>query len=137
MINYKHMVAIAALVPAVAMADTYITYDDGSQYTLGENESIYVSDKTLFEKRTPLNGDHNFVKQRPHTERDYEEPVTYGSDLVVGSHEWCLDFEPWANGLTFDQITWNYACDTNGNNVYGCGDIQFEESEEGGVCPGS
>ena len=127
---------IAPLVPTahVAIADTYITYDDGSQYTLGENESVYVSKRQVFEKRTPLNGDVNFVKQRPFTERDYEEPVVFTPAGQVGSHEWCLDFEPWANGLTFDQVSWNYACDVDGNNVYGCGDTQFDESEDGAVC---
>jgi hypothetical protein len=125
----------AALFAPIAVADTYITYDDGSQYTLGEEESVYVSDRALYDKRSPLNGDVNFVKQRPFAERDYEEPVVFTPSGQIGSHEWCLDFEPWANGLTFDQISWNYACDTNGNNVYGCGDSQFEESEGAGVCP--
>jgi hypothetical protein len=124
----------AALFAPIAVADTYITYDDGSQYTLGEEESVYVSDRALYDKRSPLNGDVNFVKQRPFAERDYEEPVVFTPSGQIGSHEWCLDFEPWANGLTFDQISWNYACDTNGNNVYGCGDSQFEESEGAGVC---
>jgi hypothetical protein len=124
---------MAAIAP-LALADTYITYDDGSQYTLGEEESVYVSDRPLFDRRSPLNGDVNFVKQRPFAERDYEEPVVFTPSGQIGSHEWCLDFEPWANGLTFDQISWNYACDTNGNYVYGCGDSKFEESEGADVC---
>jgi hypothetical protein len=124
---------MAAIAP-LALADTYITYDDGSQYTLGEEESVYVSDRALYDKRSPLNGDVNFVKQRPFADRDYEEPVVFTPSGQIGSHEWCLDFEPWANGLTFDQISWNYACDTNGNYVYGCGDSKFEESEGADVC---
>ncbi len=121
----------------LAAADTYITYDDGGVYTLAEDESVYVADRDVFIKRTPASGDVNFVKQDPFTERDYEEPVVLTPTAQIGSHEWCLDFEPWASGLTFDQVSWNYACDTNGNNVYGCGDAQFDASEDGDVCVGS
>lgn len=131
----KSTLITALVIAPVALADTYITYDDGSQYTLGDEESVYVSDRALYDKRSPLNGDVNFVKQRPFTQRDYEEPVVFTPSGQIGSHEWCLDFEPWVNGLTFDQISFNYACDTDGNNVYGCGDAQFDESDDGGVCP--
>ena len=89
----KHILLITALIAPTALAatlastpsiaDVYITYDDGSQYTLGENESVYVSSRQIFEKRTPLNGDVNFVKQRPHTERDYEEPVVFLSLIHI------------------------------------------------------
>ena len=129
----KYLFPLLMFAP-LAMAETYITYDDGGVYTLSEDESVYVSERPLFDLRSPLSGDLNFERQEPFTERDYEEPVTFGSDYAVGSHEWCVDFEPWANGLTFDQVAWNYQCDTNRNNVYGCGDAQFDESEDGEVC---
>jgi len=60
--------------------------------------------------------------------------VVTPNDAPVGSHEWCKAFEPWANGLTFDQVSFNYACDTDGDGDYGCGDAQFDASEDGGVC---
>lgn len=128
---------LTACFAGAAIADTYITYDDGSQYTLVDGESVYVSDRALYDKRSPLSGDVNFVKQRPFTGRDYEEPVVFTPSGQIGSHEWCIDFEPWVNGLTFDQVSFNYACDTDGNNVYGCGDAQFDESDDGAVCPAS
>ena len=131
----KYLFPLLMFAP-LAMAETYITYDDGGVYTLSEDESVYVSERPLFDLRSPLSGDLNFERQEPFTERDYEEPVTFGSDYAVGSHEWCVDFEPWANGLTFDQVAWNYQCDTNNNNVYVCGDVQFDASEDAEVCAG-
>jgi hypothetical protein len=133
----KNILLAAAAFAPIAAADTYITYDDGGVYTLGENESVYVADRDVFIKRTPASGDVNFVKQEPFTGRDYEEPVVFTPTAQIGSHGWCLDFEPWANGLTFDQISFNYACDTNRDNKYGCGDTQFDESGDGDVCASS
>jgi hypothetical protein len=127
---------IAFLFSAEAIAETYITYDDGGVYTLSDDESVYVADRDVFIKRTPATGDVNFEKQDPFTDVDYQEPpvvVTPGNE-PVGSHEWCLAFEPWASGLTFDQVAFNYSCDTNRDNKYGCGDVQFDASEEGDVC---
>jgi hypothetical protein len=124
-----------AIVPSMALAETFITYDDGNVYTLKEDESVYVSKKDLFTQSRPLSGDVNFIKQDPFTEVDYQEPVVVDPiDAPLGSHDWCLAFEPWANGLTFDQVSFNWSCDTNGDNKYGCGDTQFDESEEGDVC---
>ena len=133
----KRAIATAlCLTATAASADTFITYDDGGVYTLADDESVYVADRDVFIKRTPASGDVNFIKQDPFTERDYEAPVVVVTpdNAPVGSHEWCLAFEPWANGLTFDQVAFNYQCDTNNNGVYGCGDAQFDASEDGGVC---
>ena len=126
----------AALIAPKAIAETFITYDDGGVYTLADDESVYVADRDVFIKRTPASGDVNFEKQDPFTAVDYEEPVVVVTpdNAPAGSHEWCVAFEPWANGLTFDQVTWNYQCDTNRNGVYGCGDVQFDSSEDGDVC---
>jgi hypothetical protein len=105
-------------------------------YTLADDESVYVANRDVFIKRDRANGDVRFEKQDPFTEVDYQEPVDPVDpvDAPVGSHEWCLAFEPWANGLTFDQVTFNRSCDTNRDNKYGCGDTQFDASEEGEVC---
>jgi hypothetical protein len=130
------VLTLTFLFSADAIAETYITYDDGGVYTLAEGESVYVADRDVFIKRTPANGDVNFEKQDPFTEVDYQEPpvVVEPVEAPVGSHEWCLVFEPWANGLTFDQVTFNYSCDTNRDGKYGCGDAKFDASEEGEVC---
>ena len=127
----------AALIAPKAIADTFITYDDGGVYTLADDESVYVADRDVFIKRTPASGDVNFERQDPFTGRDYEAPVVVvtPNDATVGSHEWCKAFEPWSNGLTFDQIAFNQACDTDGDGDYGCGDAKFDSSEDGAVCP--
>ena len=129
------VLALAFLFSADAIAETYITYDDGGVYTLSEDESVYVADRDVFIKRTPASGDVVFVKQDPFTEVDYVEPAPEPQDpFVVGSHDWCEAFEPWANGLTFDQVYFNQVCDTNRDGKYGCGDVQFEASVDGDVC---
>ena len=130
----KFIIALMALLPLTVAAETFITYDDGGVYTLAEDESVYVSKRDMFIKRTPASGDVNFVKQDPFTGIDYEPPVVVTPTDTIGSHEWCLAFDSWANGLTFDQESFNYACDTDNDGDYGCGDSQFEDSEDGGVC---
>ena len=134
--KYAITAALALLLSAEAIAETYITYDDGGVYTLAEDESVYVSGRDLYTKRTPANGDVNFIKQDPFTEVDYQEPPVDPTDPPAqGSHEWCLAFEPWTAGLTFEQVAFNQACDTNRDGKYGCGDDQFDASEDGAVCP--
>ena len=124
------------LTATAASAETFITYDDGGVYTLADDESVYVADRDVFIKRTPASGDVNFVKQDPFTERDYEAPVVVitPDNAPIGSHEWCKAFDSWANGLTFDQVAFNQVCDTDNDGDYGCGDSQFDASEDGGVC---
>ena len=39
-------------------------------------------------------------------------------EVTVGSHEWCEAYIPWSEGMTFDMISWQQYCDTNGNGVY-------------------
>ena len=128
-------IAALALLSAPVAADTFITYDDGGVYTLGEGESVYVADRDVFIKRTPASGDVNFVKQDPFTDVDYQEPVVpYNPDNApVGSHQWCLDYD-YDGVVTFDSIAFIQSCDTNRDNKYGCGDAQFDASEDGGVC---
>ena len=124
-----------AAVSAPVLSETYITYDDGGVYTLDENESVYVADRDVFIKRSKASGDVTFEKQDPFTEVDYQEPVDPVTPVTqLGSHEWCLAFEPWVNGLTFDQVVFNNYCDTNGDSKYGCGDAQFDDSDDGEVC---
>ena len=134
----KCIIPISALCLAAtaASAEVFITYEDGGMYTLADGQSVYVANRDVFTKRTTASGDVIFGKQDPFTGRDYEDPVvTTPDDSVVGSHGWCKAFEPWANGLTFDQVSFNYACDTDNDGDYGCGDSQFDDSDDGAVCP--
>jgi len=117
-------------------AETVINYDDGSTYTLEENQEIYIStpNSALFKRSIMKNKDTFFRVQEPWAKRDYV-PDPDGTDtMVVGSHEWCVAYKPWHEGLTFDMISWQRACDTNNDGKYGCGDAKFNASEDGAVC---
>ena len=127
-------VLFASLVAIGARAETVINYDDGSTYTLEENQEIYIStpNSSLFKRQLMKNKDTFFRVQKPWTKRDYVEQPQ--DPFVVGSHQWCKTYVPWSEGLTFDMITWQRFCDTDNDGKYGCGDSQFDNSEDAGVC---
>ena len=131
----KHLFTIFALLAAPVVFDsTVINYDDGSTYTLEENQEIYIStpNSALFKRQLMSNKDTFFRVQKPWTKRDYvPQPA---DDFAVGSHEWCKAYIPWSEGLTFDMISWQRACDTNNDGKYGCGDEGFDNSDDAGVC---
>lgn len=104
-------------VPTALLAETVINYDDGSTYTLGEDERVYVGKHgKYFIKKTYSKGDVYFKVAGQNTKRDYVEQPTDG--LEVGGHEWCLAYEPWSEGLTFSMLWWQRACDSNNDGVY-------------------
>ena len=117
-------------------AETVINYDDGSTYTLEENQEIYIStpNSALFKRQLMKNKDTFFRVQEPWAKRDYVPDPDGTDDMVVGSHEWCVAYKPWHEGLTFNMISWQRACDTNNDGKYGCGDAKFNASEDGAVC---
>lgn len=123
-----------SLVAMSAYGDTVINYDDGSTYTLKNNEVIYVAptQRKHYTIQTYSQGDIFFRQQAPWSSRDYV-PQEIDS-MAQGSHEWCKAYVPWSEGLTFGMIAWQRSCDTNNDGKYGCGDTQFDESSEGGVC---
>ena len=123
------------LVSLSAYGDTVINYDDGSTYTLAEKEKIYITKGKLFTQKNYSNGNVHFTLQKEHTKRDYVPDPDGTDDLAVGSHEWCKAYIPWHEGLTFDMISWQRACDTNKDGKYGCGDTGYDNSEDGGACP--
>jgi len=127
-------VFLFSLVSIGAKAETVINYDDGSTYTLSDNQEIYIStpSSSLFKRQLMGNKDTFFRVQKPWTKRDYV-PVA-ADDYTVGSHQWCKVYVPWSEGLTFDMITWQRSCDTDNDGKYGCGDSQFDNSEDAGVC---
>jgi len=131
----KHLFTIFALLAApVVFGSTVINYDDGSTYTLEENQEIYIStpNSALFKRQLMGNKDTFFRVQKPWTKRDYvPQPA---DDFAVGSHEWCKAYIPWSEGLTFDMISWQRSCDTNNDGKYGCGDEGFDNSDDAGVC---
>ena len=132
----KYLLAFIALVPFSLYGATVINYDDGSTYTLEENQEIYIStpNSSLFKRQLMGNKDTFFRVQKPWTKRDY---VAQPQDpFAVGSHAWCEAYVPWSEGLTFDMITWNNHCDTSNDGVYDIcdyyeptGSATFEELE--------
>jgi hypothetical protein len=119
---------------AGSSAQTVINYEDGSTYTLTDGQEIYISGEnvTLFKRQILSNKDTIFRAQKPWGKKDYvPEPE---DEFTVGSHEWCKAYEPWSEGLTFDMITWQRFCDSDNDGKYGCGDTQFDASDDGGFC---
>ena len=129
-------VLFASLVTIVAKAETVINYDDGSTYTLEANQEIYIStpNSALFKRQLMGNKDTFFRVQKPWTKRDYVPDEDGTDEMAVGSHEWCKAYVPWHEGLTFNMISWQRACDTNKDGKYGCGDERFDNSDDAGVC---
>ena len=131
----KHLFTIFALIAApIVYGSTVINYDDGSTYTLEDNQEIYIStpSSSLFKRQLMKNKDTFFRVQKPWTKRDYVEQPQ--DPFAVGSHQWCKTYVPWSEGYTFDMQAWGRFCDTDNDGKYGCGDNQFDNSEDAGVC---
>ena len=123
-------------VSGLVYPETVINYDDGSTYTLEANQEIYIStpSSALFTRQVMSNKDTFFRVQKPWTKRDYVPDEDGTDEMAVGSHEWCKAYIPWHEGLTFNMISWQRACDTNKDGKYGCGDERFDNSDDAGVC---
>lgn len=120
----RKLLALSALFSSFASAQTVINYEDGSTYTLAGDEQIYIAagSSALHKKKDYSNGNVYFTTQKPWSKRDYvPEPA---DDFAVGSHGWCKEYAPWSEGLTFDMISWQRYCDTNG-------DGQYDENDSG------
>ena len=130
----KYLLVLTALFSMSVSSATVINYDDGSTYTVGEREKIYISTGKLFSKKNYSNGNVFFTSQVEHAGRDHVPQPTDG--LALGSHDWCEAYEPWSEGLTFYMISWQRACDTNSDGIYDMcdyyeptGSATFEELE--------
>lgn len=127
----KYLLAFIALMPLTVLGATVINYDDGSTYTLEDNQEIYIStpNSALFKRQLMKNKDTFFRVQKPWSKRDYVPDTDGTDDMVVGSHEWCVAYIPWHEGLTFDMISWQRACDTNNDGKYDENDDKWPDSE--------
>ena len=113
----RTLVFLMLMFPFAVPAATVINYDDGSTYTLENNERIYVEPhKKLFKKKQWSNGGMVFSVAKPNSKRDYVAQPQ--DDFQIGSHEWCKAYVPWSEGLTFDMISWQRACDTDNDGDY-------------------
>ncbi len=123
----KHILAFLLLFSPFALSQTVINFDDGSTYTLDKNQQIYITtpNVTLFKQKIMKNKDTHFYAQEPWTKRDYVPQET--DDFTVGSHAWCKAYIPWSEGLTFDMISWQRACDTNNDGKYNENDDRWED----------
>lgn len=121
--DMKYLLLALTLVSTGVSAQTVITYDDGSTYTVGEREKIYISTAKVYDKKTYKNGNVFFTNRVEHGNRDY---VAQPTDGLTG-HEWCLAYEPWSEGLTFAMIDWQRQCDTNNDGVYDDSDSLWED----------
>ena len=125
----KYLLDSLFLFSSAAFGQTVINFDDGSTYTLEEGQEIYISSEasTMFKRKLMGNEDTFFYAQEPWSKRDYVADEDGTDDMTVGSHAWCEAYVPWHEGLTFDMISWNYACDTNNDGVYDENDAGWED----------
>ena len=93
------------------LADTVITYDDGSTYTLKDNEKVFITSGRLF-GLTQTDGVYSFGEQEANDERDYDDDVPSDdyNDYPVGSEKWCELYVPWSEGLTFNMQVYMRSC---------------------------
>ncbi len=135
------VVFIMALASIGVKADTLISYDDGSTYTVAENEEVYVAPKStrLFTVQSYSKGDVFFRVRAPHAGRDYEDTVDTTTDTTdttnttvtttsstgsftdvdeYGFSQACADFDT-SVGFTFGYVYWQQICDTNDDGEYG------------------
>ena len=123
----RKLLALSALLSSFVSAQTVINYEDGSTYTLSDDEQIYIAvgSSALHKRQDYNNGNVYFTAQKPWSRRDYvPEPA---DDFAVGSHGWCKAYIPWSEGLTFDMISWQRYCDTNNDGVYDENDDGWSE----------
>ena len=113
----KNILAFAAVLTTMFVsADTVILYDDGSQYTVEDNEHIFISNyQKLYYQQRYSRGDVLFHLTLPNTKRDVEY---IENPNPVGSHEWCESHDLHANGYTFEDQVWYKSCDSNNDGVY-------------------
>jgi hypothetical protein len=145
------VVFIMALASIGVKAETLISYDDGSTYTVGENEEVYVApkDTKLYTSQTYAKGNVIFRVRAPHAGRDYVAPATTtttGSFTDVdeyGFSQACADFDT-DQQVTFGYIYWQKMCDTNNDGEYNIcdyyeptGSATFQEIQYNKQCSSS
>ena len=121
----KYLLASLFLFSSMSFSQTVIQYDDGSTYTLDDNENIFVSTQPVFSKKTYNTGAVYFTPVEANTDRDYVSSPTDG--MEVGSHEWFKAYVPWSEGYTFNMQAWQRFCDTNRDGEYNEDDAGWAE----------
>ena len=108
--NYiNQLMGLLVLTLAIPLsAQTVINYDDGSTYTLEENEKIFITSGNLF-GLVESEGSYSFGRKLPNDERDYVETDT-ADNYPVGSEKWCELYVPWSEGLNFNMQWYMRVC---------------------------
>ena len=91
------------------LADTVITYDDGSTYTLEADEKVFITSGRLF-GLTQTDGVYSFGEQEANDERDHTVVEDSYDNYPAGSEKWCELYVPWSEGLTFNMQMYMRAC---------------------------
>jgi len=104
----KYLAAFLFLFSSLSFSQTVINYDDGSTYTLEDNEHIFVTTHNVYSKTTYSKGGVYFKPVDENKKRDFVASETDG--MEPGSDEWCEVYVPYTNGYTFDDQIWERAC---------------------------
>ena len=91
------------------LADTVITYDDGSSYTLEAGEKVFITSGRLF-GLTQTDGAYSFGEQEANEKRDHDGVDDSYKNYPAGSEKWCELYVPWSEGLTFNMQWYIRAC---------------------------
>lgn len=127
------LMSLASLALAEDNRVTSIEYANGDVYTVKSNENVFVSKNDNLWTYSVQSKSLKFEKQWP--TRLSNEVIAPPNTNPVGQHEWCKAHELFAYGYTFDDQLFMRSCDTNNDSKYGCGDSQFDESDDGDACP--
>jgi hypothetical protein len=109
---------LVLLFSPLVSAQTYIDYPDGQTYTVQPNEKVYVTDALMYVKSTYADGSVYFKVATPSQKRDSVYTEVVSEQYPVGSHEWCKNYVPWSEGLSFSMVSWQRFCDTDGDGFY-------------------
>ena len=105
----KSFVFAVTMIPSVAFSQTVIYYEDGTSYTVKDNEHVYVSQAgKMYQKKDYNNGNVYFTHKTPNDQLDPEASPTDG--LEPGSPEWCDAYTPYQYGYTWDDQIYERAC---------------------------
>jgi len=104
----KYLAAFLFLFSSLSFSQTVINYDDGSTYTLENNEIIFVTTHKVYSKKTYNKGGVYFRPVDVNKKRDYVP--TEADGMEPGSEEWCKVYVPYTKGYTFDDQIWERAC---------------------------
>jgi len=104
----KYLAAFLFLFSSLSFSQTVINYDDGSTYTLENNEHLFVATHKVYSKKTYKRGGVYFRPVDVNKKRDYVP--TEADDMEPGSEEWCKVYVPYTKGYTFDDQIWERAC---------------------------